>query len=77
MVPVPLQLADSTLRRVIKQLHYRLEIMLLRGRWPAEYPLSLRNLEEMRAERRRTRQERHYPQSPPSFVRKSSGAIGA
>ena len=51
MVPLHIQLADSTLRRVIKRLHFPLEVMLVCVRWYAAYPLSLRNLEEMMAER--------------------------
>ena len=51
MVPLHIQLASSTLRKVIKRLHYPLEVMLLCARRYAAYPLSLRNLEEMMAER--------------------------
>ena len=51
IVPLWIQLANSTLRRVVKRLHFRLEIMLVCVRWFAAYPLSLRNLEEMMAER--------------------------
>lgn len=51
MVPLHIQLANSTLHRVIKRLHFPLEIMLVCVRWYAAYPLSLRNLEEMMAER--------------------------
>src|SRR5450631_4849566 len=51
MVPFPIQLATSTLRKVIKRLHYPLEVMLVCVRWYAAYPLSLRHLEEMMAER--------------------------
>jgi len=51
MVPLHIQLANSTLRRVIRRLHFPLEIMLVCVRWYAAYPLSLRNLEEMMAER--------------------------
>src|SRR5450631_4084948 len=51
MVPLHIQLASSTLRKVIKRLHYPLEVMLVCVRWYAAYPLSLRNLEEMMAER--------------------------
>ena len=51
MVPLHIQLENSTLRRVIKRLHFPLEVMLLCVRWYAAYPLSLRNLEEMMAER--------------------------
>ena len=51
MAPLHHQLAHSTLRRVIKRLHFPLEIMLVCVRWYAAYPLSLRNLEEMMAER--------------------------
>ena len=51
MAPLHIQLASSTLRKVIKRLHYPLEVMLLCVRWYAAYPLSLRNLEERMAER--------------------------
>ena len=51
MVPLHVQLENSTLRGVIKRLHFPLEIMLVCVRWHAAYPLSLRNLEEMMAER--------------------------
>jgi transposase-like protein len=51
MVPLHVQLANSTLRRVIKRLHFPLEVMLVCVRWYAAYPFSLRNLEEMMAER--------------------------
>ncbi|MGF6920628.1 IS6 family transposase [Paraburkholderia sp. 40] len=37
--------------KVLKRLHYPLEIMLVCVRWYVAYPLSLRNLEEMMAER--------------------------
>jgi len=50
MVPLHVQLQNSTLRGVIKRLHFPLEIMLVCVRWYAA-PLSLRNLEEMMAER--------------------------
>jgi len=36
---------------VIKRLHFPLELMLVCVRWYAAYQLSLRNLEEMMAER--------------------------
>ena len=48
---MPIQLETSVLRKVIKRLHFRLEIMLVCVRWYAAYALSLRNLEEMMAER--------------------------
>ena len=51
MFPLPIQLTTSTLRKVIKRLHYPLDLMLVCVRWYAAYPLSLRNLEEMMAER--------------------------
>ena len=51
MVPVHIQLEASTLRKVLKRLHYPLGIMLICVRWYLAYPLSLRNLEEMMAER--------------------------
>ncbi|CAD6561938.1 hypothetical protein LMG28727_07586 [Paraburkholderia kirstenboschensis] len=37
--------------KVPKRLHYPLEMMLVCVRWYVAYPLSLRNLEEMMAER--------------------------
>jgi transposase-like protein len=42
---------DSVLRKVLKRLHYPLEVMLLCVRWYAAYSLSTRNLEEMMLER--------------------------
>ena len=39
------------LRRVLKRLHYPLEVMLVCVRWYAAYPLSLRHIEEMMGER--------------------------
>jgi len=51
MLPVHIQLETSVLRKVLKRLHYPLEIILVCVRWYAAYPLSLRNLEEMMAER--------------------------
>ena len=37
--------------RVLKRLHYPFDVMLLCVRWYVAYSLSLRNLEEMMAER--------------------------
>ena len=51
MITLHVQLVNSTLRWVIKRLHFPLEVMLVCVRWYAAYPLSLRNLEEMMAER--------------------------
>lgn len=51
MVPLHLQLSNSTLRRVVKRLHFPLEVMLVCVRWYTAYPLSLRQLEDMMAER--------------------------
>ena len=51
MVTLHVQLTNSTLRRVIKRLHFPLEVMLVCLRWYAACPLSLRNLQEMMAER--------------------------
>ena len=42
---------NDELRKVVKRLHFPLEVMLVCVRWYAAYPLSLRNLEEMMAER--------------------------
>lgn len=51
MVPLHVQLTNSTLRSVIEWLHFPLEIMLVGARWHVAYPLSLRNMEKMMAER--------------------------
>jgi putative transposase len=42
---------NCELRKVLKRLHYPLEVMLLCARWYAAYPLSLRHIEEMMQER--------------------------
>jgi transposase-like protein len=42
---------NATLAKVLKRLHYPLEVMLVCVRWYAAYPLSLRHLEEMMQER--------------------------
>ena len=42
---------NDALGKVLKRLHYPIEVMLVCVRWYAAYPLSLRNLEEMMAER--------------------------
>ena len=41
----------EALRKVIKRLHYPVQVMLVCVRWYAAYPLSLRHIEEMMAER--------------------------
>jgi putative transposase len=41
----------EALSRVVQRMHYPLEVKLVRMRWYAAYPLSLRNIEEMMAER--------------------------
>ena len=51
MAPFQNQLIAATLRKVLKRLHYPLEVILTCVRWYVAYPLSLRNLEEMMAER--------------------------
>ncbi len=51
MKSLPKQIEDSVLRKVLKRLHYPLEVMLLCVRWYAAYSLSTRNLEEMMQER--------------------------
>lgn len=38
MVPLHVQLANSTLRRVIKRLRFPLDVMLVCVRWYAAYP---------------------------------------
>ena len=50
----------EALRKVIKRLHYPIEVMLVCVRWYAAYPLSLRHIEEMMAERG-VRRSRHRP----------------
>jgi transposase-like protein len=42
---------NDAMGKVLKRLHYPIEVMLVCVRWYAAYPLSLRNLEEMMAER--------------------------
>lgn len=44
-------LINSTLRKVLKRLHYPLEVMLTCVRWYGAYPLSLRHVEELMQER--------------------------
>ena len=44
-------LINSTLRKVLKRLHYPLDVMLTCVRWYVAYPLSLRHIEEMMQER--------------------------
>jgi putative transposase len=51
MTPIQTQLMIDALRKVVKRLHYLIEVMLMRARWYAAYPLSLRHIEEMMAER--------------------------
>jgi putative transposase len=51
MNPLSIRLEESILRKVLKRLHYPLDVILLCVRWYAAYPLSVRNLEEMMAER--------------------------
>jgi transposase-like protein len=51
MKPLHFQLETSVLRKVLRRLHYPLDVMLLCVRWHVAYPLSLRQLEEIMAER--------------------------
>ena len=48
---MPRKTLPSGLAKVLKRLHYPLDVILLCVRWYVAYPLSLRNLEEMMAER--------------------------
>ena len=41
----------EALCKVIKRMHYPLEVMLVCVRWDAAYPLSFRHIEEMMGER--------------------------
>ncbi len=45
------QKLTAVMSKVFKRLHYPLDVMLLCVRWYVAYPLSLRQLEEMMAER--------------------------
>ncbi len=45
------QKLTAAMSKVFKRLHYPLDVMLLCVRWYVAYPLSLRHLEEMMAER--------------------------
>ena len=47
----PRKTLSAGIARVLKRLHYPLDVMLLCVRWYVAYSLSLRNLEEMMAER--------------------------
>jgi putative transposase len=47
MIAKPELAMIGELRKVLKRLHYPLEVMLVRARWYAAYPLSFRHLEEM------------------------------
>jgi len=51
MTESPKKLMNESLRKVLKRLHYPIEVMLVCVRWYAAYPLSLRHIEEMMAER--------------------------
>jgi transposase-like protein len=44
-------LINGTLNKVLKRLHYPLEVMLTCVRWYVAYPLSLRHIEEMMQDR--------------------------
>ena len=41
---------NEAVRKVLKRLHYPIEVMLVCVRWYAAYPLSLRQIEEMMVE---------------------------
>ena len=45
------QTLNPVVAKVLKRLHYPLDVILLCVRWYSAYPLSLRNLEEMMVER--------------------------
>lgn len=42
---------NGALRKILKRLHYPLEVMLTCVRWYVAYPLSLRHIEKMMQER--------------------------
>src|SRR5674476_204252 len=51
MLDLRKSLIDSFLNKVLKRLHYPLEVMLTCVRWYVAYPLSLHHVEEMMRER--------------------------
>ena len=51
MKTTPTQPISEALRAVFKRLHYPIDVMLTCVRWYVAYPLSLRHIEEMMAER--------------------------
>src|SRR5450631_2092152 len=51
MNQAPTKLMLAALHRVIKRFHFPLDVMLMCVRWYVAYPLSLRHIEEMMAER--------------------------
>lgn len=51
MLDLGKRLTNGTLNKVLKRLHYPLEVMLTCVRWYVAYPLSLRHIEEMMQER--------------------------
>ena len=50
-LPATISSVSEALRAVIKRRHFPIEIMLTCVRWYVAYPLSLRHIEEMMAER--------------------------
>ena len=50
MKALSIQFDESILRKVLKRLHYPIDVMLLFVRWFVAYALNLRNLEEMMGE---------------------------
>jgi putative transposase len=51
MDKAPRKILPPGIAKVLKRLHYPLDVILLCVRWYVAYSLSLRNLEEMMAER--------------------------
>jgi transposase-like protein len=51
MSEAPKKKMIESLRKVLKRLHYPIEVMPACVRWYAAYPLSLRHIEEMMTER--------------------------
>ncbi len=45
------QALNPVMAKVLKRLHYLLDVILLCMRWYSAYPLSFRNIEEMMGER--------------------------
>jgi len=62
----------QALRKVVKRMHYPLEVMLTCVRWYAAYSLSLRHIEEMMADRGVAVDHATAHRPPPTVTRASA-----